>query len=314
MKAHGGVHLPDQPYNGSILRVLQNNGDTVHFSLKQFRTPHSFELVFTLRGSSYFGYCPSTFVVIAQSFETPGFFRSCTNRHQTANANDAIMVFSHDPEIDREATNLDGIPAFPNSSTTAMFNEAEAQHIRETVNNHEADPGDQISRPDPVMKVCVACGYEDEERYLMTAPCGHTYCGKCVNKLFDRAAEYESNFPPKCCGQVITLEGTNFVLSPKTHNKFLERSEEFSTLNRTYCYDPRCATFIPPKASVGDIAKCPACERWTCIVCKGEAHKGNCPEDTAVRSFEIAVTEARFQRCLQCKRVIELTQGCNHIT
>ena len=164
------------------------------------------------------------------------------------------------------------------------------------------------------MKDCVACGHEEEQLNLMTAPCDHTYCRRCVNKLFEGAAENESNFPPKCCGETITLENTRGFLTPGIYNSFQRRSEEFSTTNRTYCSDPECVTFISPNTIVDDKAKCPACRKLTCTVCKAAAHEGDCPEDPAFKSFMAAAAEAGFQQCQDCKRVIELTQGCNHIS
>ncbi len=209
---------------------------------------------------------------------------------------------NHDHDLGgsiREATIPEGIPGFPNPSATAMVDEANAQHVR---------------RSDAQMKPCVVCDHEKEDINLMTAPCGHPYCGRCVNKLFDRATKEESNFPPKCCGETITLEDSALFLSPDIYSKYQERSEEFSLTNRTYCFDYECGTFIPPKANVGDKAKCPTCQRWTCIGCKAAAHEGDCPEDPADQSLMAAAAEAGFQKCQECKRVIELTQGCNHIT
>ena len=162
-------------------------------------------------------------------------------------------------------------------------------------------------------KDCVVCQDEVEESISMEAPCGHTYCIGCVNKLFDRAAKYEINSPPKCCGKVITLEEAELFLFPDIYNKFQESSEEFSTTNRTYCSDPECVTFIPPKAIDDNKAKCPACQKMTCTTCNAKAHDGDCLEDPAAHSFLTTAAEAGFQQCRQCKRVIELNEGCNHI-
>ena len=143
-----------------------------------------------------------------------------------------------------EATNPECLPFFPNPSASPLFDEANAQHVRETVHCHETDREDRPSRSDAPMKNCEVWTYEEEELGIMTAPCGHTYCGECVNKLFDRAAEDLSNFPPGCCGEIITLEDTKWFLFPAIYNKFQERSEEYSAKNRTYCSEPECATFI----------------------------------------------------------------------
>ena len=164
------------------------------------------------------------------------------------------------------------------------------------------------------MAKCVVCQDDHEGSNIMTAPCGDTYCVTCVNDLFDRAATYEFNFPPRCCGRILTLENAERFLSTKTYSKFQERSEEFQTPRRTYCSDPECVTLIPTGEIEDEKARCPACQKLTCIVCKAEAHEGGCPEDPAVQSLLATAAEAGFQQCRECKRIIELMYGCNHIT
>lgn len=171
-----------------------------------------------------------------------------------------------------------------------------------------------FTAPGVPMNDCAACNDKVSQFHTMRAPCGHTYCRICVKELFDRAAKHEINFPPKCCDQVITLEEAGLFLSLDIYDKFQEKSEEFSTINRTYCSDPECVTFIPPKAIDNQKAKCPACQKLTCIACKAKAHEGDCPEDPAVQSLLTTAAEAGFQQCRQCKRMIDLIDGCHHIT
>ena len=160
---------------------------------------------------------------------------------------------------------------------------------------------------------CEACQSEKLSKFMI-APCGCFYCEGCVNALFDLAAKCELNFPPKCCGLVITLEIAKEHLSVDVYTKFQEVFEEFSTTKRIYCSDPKCAKFISPRAIDGGPARCSACQKLTCIVCNEKAHEGNCLEDPAVESFMTAVAQAGFQQCRECKRVIELKDGCYHIT
>lgn len=234
---------------------------------------------------------------------------------QTPNVNDTITINDHNSNAsNREATNQEGIPDFPNSSATTLSEEDSTQYIREIVYSYEANFEERNPQSDTPVKNCVVCGHQVEGLSIMTAPCGHTYCVKCVNKLFDCAAEDEFSFPPKCCGQIITQENAERFLSPDIYRKFQERSEEFSTTNRTYCSDPKCVTFISSNATVGGKAQCPACQKLTCTACKAEAHEGDCTDDPVVQSFMTAAAEAGFQQCGECKRMIERTQGCNHIT
>lgn len=164
--------------------------------------------------------------------------------------------------------------------------------------------------PDVPTKICQVCGYGEEECHAMTAPCGHTYCSGCINEFFDNAAKHEISPPPKCCGQIMTLENAGSFLISDTYGKFPAKSEEVSATNRTYRSDFECSTFIPLKAIDDRQAKCPGCQKLTCIVCKKEAHGGDCLEDPAVEYLMTAAAEAGFQQCQNCKRVIELSAGC----
>lgn len=176
--------------------------------------------------------------------------------HRITNINDTITINDHNSSAsDREATNQESPPDFHNSSATTLFEETNTQYIRETVCSYEANSRERNPQSNTPMRNCVVCGYEVEELSIMIAPCGHTYCGKCINKLFDRAAGDEYSFPPKCCGQIITQEHVERFLSPDIYKRFQEKSEEFSTTDRTYCSDPKCVTFISSNATVGDTIK-----------------------------------------------------------
>lgn len=207
------------------------------------------------------------------------------------------------------------LPSFPWFHFTSLLEGLDSPHSFDA-NPHQMANMDDARRSDVPMKKCAVCQcqYQEKGPSIMTAPCGHTYCCGCVNKLCDRAAKHEINFPPKCCGQVITLEDLEWFLTWEIYNKFQEKSEEFSTTNRTYCSNHECATFISPKAIDDDKAKCPAYQKLTCTVCKAGAHEGDCLEDPTIQSLMTAAAEADFQQCRKCKRIIELNEGCYHIT
>ena len=164
-----------------------------------------------------------------------------------------------------------------------------------------------------VVRWCHGCK-ERVESVTMTAPCGHPYCRECIISWFSLAGEYESTPRPHCCGQPIRLEDAGSLLSSDISKKFLAKAEEISSTNRTYCWDPKCATFISPKAIDGRQGKCPSCQELTCIVCKKEIHEGGCFEEPPAQSIMTAAAEAGFKQCFKCKRMVELDRGCRHIT
>ncbi|KAF6227706.1 hypothetical protein HO173_012036 [Letharia columbiana] len=271
----------------AVLIIFRTTSASTYIS----STQHCTSGVFYLLGVSFLGlffhlavpsFPSSHFSLLSGRLLSPSHLY--VSLHQMADMDDAMMIL---------------IPATP------VFGEASAQGIRETVRREV-----EFLRT----MECVVCRNQEVDSNVMTASCGELYCGGCVNELFDRAAKHEFNFPPKCCGQIITLANAESFLSSDIYDKFQKKSEEYSTTNRTYCSDPECVTFISPKAVDDGQAKCPACQRLTCIVCKEEVHEGGCLEDPAAQSLMTAAAEAGFQQCQECKRMIERINGCDHIT
>jgi hypothetical protein len=97
---------------------------------------------------------------------------------------------------------------------------------------------------------------------------------------------------------------------------FEGKREELDTQNRTYCSDPACSTFIGACHIAADtaVATCPACEKLSCVKCKSASHAGDCPSDPSVQATLDVARKENWQRCQECGRMIELIEGCNHIT
>lgn len=95
---------------------------------------------------------------------------------------------------------------------------------------------------------------------------------------------------------------------------FRQRQLEMDTPNRTYCSNKPCSIFIRPSNMDGDKATCPECDTRTCTICKGGAHEGDCPQDSAVVALMAAAAREGFKQCPSCRVMVELTFGCNHMT
>ncbi|KAL8808240.1 MAG: hypothetical protein Q9200_004361 [Gallowayella weberi] len=161
---------------------------------------------------------------------------------------------------------------------------------------------------------CVACSEHKRPFESFQTPCGHYYCVKCLVQLFELSTTDETLFPPRCCRQGISLTSARLYLGSELYQRFQKKSVEFQTGDRTYCSRPTCSAFITPANIVGERATCAACFTETCTICKGNSHDGDCPQDAATQEVLQAAAEQGWQRCYNCRRMVELSHGCNHIT
>ncbi len=170
-----------------------------------------------------------------------------------------------------------------------------------------------MRQPEVQQQSCVSC---HEIKEAVQVPCEHLYCRDCIRHLYTNAAVDETLFPPRCCRQPIPVSLVRHFLGSSITAKFERKAIEYGTLNRTYCSDASCATFIEPSHVHNSMGTClrPGCGRQTCTMCKRVAHAGSCPPGNP---FEEIIRLARafgWQRCQRCRTMVELGIGCNHIT
>lgn len=160
---------------------------------------------------------------------------------------------------------------------------------------------------------CIACGDAVLSGEFFQGICSHSYCRECLGALFTASFTDESLFPPRCCKLNIPIELTKQHLPPDLVMEYHAKKIEYGTPNRTYCHEATCSTFIPPASIEGDTATCPGCGNGTCVLCKGQSHKHECPADTATQEVLRIASQNGWQRCRSCRRMVELETGCNHI-
>ena len=161
---------------------------------------------------------------------------------------------------------------------------------------------------------CISCGDKHYRPDISRCPCSHEYCPGCLESLFTASLSDESLFPPRCCGQPISLDSCRTSLSSKLAGEFLAKKAEMETPNRTYCHLPTCSAFIPQHFIKGEVATCIRCRKTTCVTCKRPSHEGDCPHDPAVQELLRFAAENGWQRCYSCHRLVELDHGCNHMS
>ncbi|KAI4748054.1 hypothetical protein E4T50_01633, partial [Aureobasidium sp. EXF-12298] len=161
---------------------------------------------------------------------------------------------------------------------------------------------------------CQACLERLPRSETLPAPCGDSYCTGCMTTLFEHAIRDEAMYPPRCCGQTIPLDSVRSIITSELAVAFTTKAMEFDTTNRTYCSNTACSQFIPNDRINDDVAVCDACNHRTCSICKGNAHQDDCPEDeTTQLALQLGDTQ-QWQRCNDCRSLVERSEGCNHIT
>ncbi|KAG9693876.1 hypothetical protein KCU95_g6173, partial [Aureobasidium melanogenum] len=164
------------------------------------------------------------------------------------------------------------------------------------------------------LTLCQACLERSPRSETLLAPCGDRYCTGCMTTLFENAILDEAMYPPRCCGQTITLDSVRSIITSDLAVTFTKKAMEFDTTNRTYCSNSACSQFIPNERINDDVAVCDVCNQRTCSICKGSAHHDDCPEDeTTQLTLQLGDTQ-QWQRCNDCRSLVERSAGCNHIT
>ncbi|KAJ9165757.1 RBR-type E3 ubiquitin transferase [Coniochaeta hoffmannii] len=159
---------------------------------------------------------------------------------------------------------------------------------------------------------CDSCQDMFRTDSLAHCSCSHNYCRECLAALFQSSLADEGRFPPRCCRQEIPANPQ--YLPPQLIGQFRAKQLEYGCKDRTYCHGPTCSTFVPPQFVRGDVAICVKCSRRTCVKCKGPVHDRECPDDIEAREVLRVAAENGWQRCHSCGRLVELLQGCNHMT
>lgn len=161
---------------------------------------------------------------------------------------------------------------------------------------------------------CTSCDTRQPLGNVYQAPCGHHYCQDCLHTLFELSITDETLFPPRCCRQQMPLATVKLYLNADLMQSFEEKSIEWRSTDRTYCSQPTCSSFIPAENISNERADCPTCSTRTCTICKNQAHDGDCPQDLATQQVLETARGQGWQRCFNCRRLVELDVGCNHMT
>ncbi|KAL9619276.1 MAG: hypothetical protein Q9160_006128 [Pyrenula sp. 1 TL-2023] len=129
-----------------------------------------------------------------------------------------------------------------------------------------------------------------------------------------------AHMPPKCCtSEHIPLKHVDKLFDQKFKVTWNRKFAEYTTRNRIYCPSKGCGEWIKPNHITIEqgrkVGKCKKCGFKVCGTCNNRMHTSKeCPKDEATKQFvEIAKREG-WQKCYNCKAMVELKEGCNHMT
>ncbi|KAK7557968.1 hypothetical protein IWX48DRAFT_183613 [Phyllosticta citricarpa] len=169
---------------------------------------------------------------------------------------------------------------------------------------------------------CVICMDEVRTSRCPKLTCGHRMCHSCLRRQFELSVKDPQHMPPRCCtSDHISLKYVDRLFDTKFKILWNKKYQEFTTKNRLYCPSRGCGEWIKPSHIRMDsvagrkYAKCPRCRTKVCVLCNGKWHtRRQCPRDEETQRFTELAKEAGWQRCYNCKAMVELKEGCNHMT
>jgi hypothetical protein len=140
--------------------------------------------------------------------------------------------------------------------------------------------------------------------------------------MISQSMSDESKMPPRCCTQPIPSAIIKMVLPRDKQQLFLKQVVQYSTPweARIFCPNAPCGEFIPPGNKADPKhpfeAVCKNCKTSVCVMCKRSAHQlgQDCPEDRELDSVLKMGEQSGWRRCYKCRTLVELAQGCTHIT
>ncbi|OVA08011.1 zinc finger protein [Macleaya cordata] len=193
---------------------------------------------------------------------------------------------------------------------------------------------------DGLTENCPICCEEKPPSMMITMKCSHKFCSHCMKTYVDGKLQ-TSQVPIRCpqlkCKYYISASECRSFL-PVTCFVSLEKALIEANIlysEKIYCPFPNCSVLLNPLQCLSTRAssssqtdtsciECPDCQRFICVDCGVPWHSSmSCEEyqnlpieerDAGDLTLHRLAQNKKWRRCQQCRRMIELTQGCYHMT
>lgn len=173
----------------------------------------------------------------------------------------------------------------------------------------------------PRLVECLTCGSDDvPHAHSAKLGCGHRMCHDCLKRVFEMSVKDPAHMPPRCCtNDHIPLKHVDKLFDLKFKMHWNRKYQEYHTKNKIYCPASKCGEWIRPShihTSHGrKYAQCPRCGTKVCVSCNSKMHKSrDCPKDPEIAKLVEQAKEEGWKRCFNCNAMVELKEGCNHMT
>ncbi|KFK32581.1 hypothetical protein AALP_AA6G261900 [Arabis alpina] len=185
-------------------------------------------------------------------------------------------------------------------------------------------------------ETCVICLEEtDAERMFVTNKSLHRHCFSCVRQYVE--VKLLGGIAPTCLGDgckiELTLESCSKILSVRVIDMWKQKMKEdlIPVAERIYCPYQSCSMLMSKtellrsadEVEQSNVRECVKCSGFFCIECKVPSHTDlSCAEykklhpDPLVDDMKLKslANDNRWRQCVKCRHLIELSQGCNHMT
>ncbi|KAI9894856.1 MAG: hypothetical protein M1814_000076 [Vezdaea aestivalis] len=167
--------------------------------------------------------------------------------------------------------------------------------------------GGIFARPPPRQPMkrveCITCLSDDvPASRAARLNCGHIMCHDCLKRIFELSVNDPQHMPPRCCTpEHIPLKHVDRLFSDRFKITWNRKYQEYTTKNRIYCPTRGCGEWIKPSNIHVENGR-----KWHV--------RRECPNDEETNRLVETAKQEGWQRCFNCRAMVELKEGCNHMT